>query len=88
LHRVDCLSSHRDLSLYEFTREKLAHTPPQEIRPSPLITGDDLIAAGYQPGPQFKQILSALEDLQLEGKLHAADEAMAWVRREFPQNKN
>jgi poly(A) polymerase len=84
LHRVDCLSSHRDLSLYEFTREKLAHTPSAEIRPAPLITGDDLIAAGYLPGPPFKQILNAVEDLQLEGKLRGRDEAMAWVVKEFP----
>jgi poly(A) polymerase len=83
MHRLDCLASHGDLTLYNFVREKLASISPEEIRPSLLITGDDLIAAGYKPGPAFKEILSAVEDMQLEGKLHSKEEAMAFVRREF-----
>jgi poly(A) polymerase len=83
LHRLDCLSSHRDLSLYEFVRTKLEETPPEKIRPRPLITGDDLIAAGYAPGPDFKRILSAVEDAQLEGALATREQAMEYVRREF-----
>ena len=84
LHCIDCQSSHGDLASYNFTREKLAAMPPAVMRPAPLISGDDLIAAGYQPGPQFKQILSAVEDGQLEGRLHGKDDAMAFVAREFP----
>ncbi len=84
LHRIDCLASHMDLSNYEFVRQKIAEMPPEEIRPRPLITGDDLIAAGYQPGPRFKQILSAVEDAQLEGRLRSKEDAMEFVRREFP----
>jgi len=49
LHRIDCQASHGDLSLYHYTREKMAAMTPQTIRPDPLITGDDLIAAGYKP---------------------------------------
>jgi len=66
LHRLDCSASHRDLSLYEFVREKLKNTPQQEIHPAPLITGDDLIAHGWTPGPQFRTLLEAVEDAQLE----------------------
>jgi len=84
LHRLDCLASHRDLSLYNFVREQLARMPAEQIRPKPLLTGDDLIAMGYTPGPQFKQILAAVEDAQLEGRLQDADEAREFVRREFP----
>jgi poly(A) polymerase len=84
LHWLDCQSSHRDLTLYDFVREKLAETPPQSIRPKPLITGSDLIAAGYQPGPRFKEILSAVEDSQLEGRLADREGAMQYVLREFP----
>jgi hypothetical protein len=58
--------------------------PPEEVRPTPLVTGYDLIAAGYSPGPQFKQILSAIEDAQLDGKLQSKQEAIQLVRREFP----
>ncbi len=84
LHRLDCLASHRDLSLYNFAREKLAEMPAEQIRPQPLLTGDDLIAMGYTPGPQFKQILGAVEDAQLEGRLENQEQARAFVRREFP----
>ena len=84
LHQLDCLSSHGNLSSYNFTREKIAATPPATIRPAPLINGDDLIALGYKPGPQFKNILSEVEDGQLEGRLHSREEAIAFVGTEFP----
>ncbi len=84
LHWLDCQSSHEDLTQYQFVREKLAQTPPENIRPKPLITGSDLIAAGYEPGPRFKEILSAVEDSQLEGRLADRDAAIQYVRREFP----
>ena len=84
LHRADCLASHGDLSTYEFAREKLAAIPPEKMRPSPLVTGDDLIAAGYAPGPRFREILTAVEDAQLEGRLPSRNDALEFVRREFP----
>src|SRR5438309_2045100 len=80
LHRMDCLSSHADLSLYDFVKQKLAETPPEDIRPKPLVTGHDLIALGYQPGPEFKSILQAAEDAQLEGRFGSKDEALEFVR--------
>lgn len=87
LHRIDCEASHGDLSLYYYTREKMAAMTPETIRPAPLITGDDLIAAGYKPGPQFNEILSAVEDAQLEGRLRTKDQAMKFVAHEFPVSK-
>jgi len=84
LHRADCLASHGDLRTYEFARDKLAVIPPEKMRPSRLVKGDDLIAAGYQPGPKFRKILDAVEDAQLEGRLPSKDEALEFVRREFP----
>jgi poly(A) polymerase len=84
LHRMDCQASHGILSAYEFAQEKLASIPPEKMRPAPLVTGDDLIAAGYVPGPRFKEILSAVEDGQLEGRLQSSEEALQFVAREFP----
>ena len=84
LHRMDCEASHDNLASYNFTREKMASMPPAAMRPVPLITGDDLIALGYKPGPQFKKMLSGVEDGQLEGRLQTKDEARAFVRAEFP----
>ncbi|HMF90585.1 MAG TPA: CCA tRNA nucleotidyltransferase [Candidatus Angelobacter sp.] len=80
LHRLDCMGSHRGLDLYNFALEKLHSLPPEQIHPQPLITGDDLIAAGYRPGPQFKELLTAVEDAQLEGSIRTKEEALALVR--------
>jgi poly(A) polymerase len=84
LHRADSLASHGNLSTYDFIRQKLAETPPENIRPSALVTGNDLIAAGYEPGPRFREILEAVEDAQLEGRLVSHTEALEFVQREFP----
>src|SRR5437763_3766403 len=80
LHRLDCLGSHRDLELYDFARQQLSAMPEEKIRPKPLITGDDLIAAGYKPGPQFKELLTGVEDAQLDGSISTKEEALALVR--------
>jgi len=84
LHRLDCLSSHGQLDAYDYSREQLHSIPPEAIRPTPLITGRDLIEAGYEPGPRFKEMLAAVEDAQLEGRLTSHEAAMEYVRREFP----
>ena len=84
LHRADCLGSHRLLSTYEFVKEKLAAIPPETMRPKPLVSGDDLIAFGHAPGPKFKEILHAVEDAQLEGRLASRESALEFVQREFP----
>jgi poly(A) polymerase len=84
LHRLDCLSSHGDLTFYEFMKQKLAATPETQILPRPLLSGHDLMAAGYKPGPHFKEILAAVEDAQLEGHLHTREEALEFVQSRFP----
>lgn len=85
LHRLDCLSSHRHLENYELARRMLEETPPEEVKPAPLIRGEDLIAEGYRPGPLFKTILHAVEDAQLEGKLRSREEALQLVAEQFPR---
>jgi poly(A) polymerase len=84
LHRADSLASHRNLSTYEFLQKKLTEIPPQNIRPAALITGDNLIAAGYVPGPKFREILEAVEDAQLEGRIDSHNAALAFVKNTFP----
>jgi poly(A) polymerase len=83
LYRVDRLSSRGDLELYEYCRQKLQEFALETI-PTPLITGEDLIAMGYSPGPIFKKILEDIENLQLEGALHTREEALSHVRTAFP----
>ncbi|MGA8273002.1 MAG: CCA tRNA nucleotidyltransferase [Candidatus Sulfotelmatobacter sp.] len=84
LHRADSLASHRNLSTYQLLQKKLTEIPPEEIRPAKLITGDDLIATGYTPGPHFREILEAVEDGQLEGRLPSRESALKFVKSAFP----
>ena len=80
LHRIDCLSSHGDLSLYDYAREQFHALPPEEVRPALLVTGRDLIEAGYRPGPEFRHLLALVEDAQLEGRIHSREEGLALLR--------
>jgi poly(A) polymerase len=83
LHRMDCLAAHANLDIWNFVRERYEATPEEVVRPKPLLTGRELIAAGYEPGPQFQEMLRAVEDAQLEGQIATTDEAIALVRERF-----
>jgi len=84
LHRLDCLSSHRNLDSFEFVQRFLTETPPAEVHPQRVLTGNDLLAMGYIPGPRFSEILGALEDAQLEGLVATKQDAEELVRSRFP----
>jgi poly(A) polymerase len=84
LHRLDCLSSNKRLENYELVKGKLAEFSEEHLKPQRLLTGADLIAEGYQPGPRFTEILSAVEDAQLEGRVRTSGEAIEMVRERFP----
>ena len=88
LHRLDCLSSHRHLDSYEFVRRFLEETPAEEVRPQRVLTGNDLREMGYSPGPQFSEILKAVEDAQLEGQIGSKAEAEELVRKRFPIHRS
>jgi poly(A) polymerase len=83
LHRMDCLAGSGNLENWEFVRERLLAMPEETVRPKPLITGRELIAAGYMPGAKFKEMLRTVEDAQLEGTIATADEALRLVREQF-----
>lgn len=84
LHRLDVMASNRRLESYDLVKQKLAEFPDEHLKPPRLLTGADLMAAGYTPGPRFSRILMAVEDAQLEGRIHTAGEALEMVREMFP----
>src|SRR3984885_7864599 len=88
LHRLDCLASHGSLELYDFARERFETLPKEEVRPHLLLSGKDLIEAGYRPGPQFSQMLAMAEDAQLEGTVHTRDQALALIRDHWPTTQS
>jgi len=88
LHRVDCESSHGMMDNYEFLRRKQEEFANEPIIPPPLVRGDDLIALGLKPGPQFGEILEAVETRQLEGALTSREEALEWVKEFLATEKH
>jgi poly(A) polymerase len=87
LHRLDCLSSHRRLESYGFVQGFLAETPPEQVCPPRLLTGDDLQRMGYVPGPLFSEILRSLEDAQLEGRVQDKEGATEYVVKQFGKSR-
>lgn len=81
LHRIDCAASHRNLENYEFLRAKASELPPEVTKPARLLTGHDLLALGFKPGPAVGTILREVEELQLEDQLKSKEEALAYARQ-------
>jgi poly(A) polymerase len=79
LHRMDCLSSNRNLQAYEYVQDFLRTTPPEEVRPAKLVTGQDVLRLGVEPGPVVGKVLSAVEEAQLNGEISTREDAMAYV---------
>jgi poly(A) polymerase len=84
LHRLDVTSAFGDLTSYNFARGEFEAEPTPDLRPAPLLTGADLIAAGYHPSPQFKPMLALAEDAQLEGAATTREQALAIVQGAYP----
>jgi poly(A) polymerase len=83
LHRMDCLAGSGNLDHWNFVRERYESMSEEAVRPQPLLTGRELIAAGYTPGAAFKEMLRAVEDAQLEGAITTPAEALALLRNRF-----
>ncbi|MFM1920854.1 MAG: hypothetical protein RLZZ303_2488 [Candidatus Hydrogenedentota bacterium] len=79
LCRADCVGSLGDLTLIRQVLDYLEALPPDAVKPHRILTGKDLIEAGYTPGPQFQSMLRDVEDAQLEGLLDSRDAALAWL---------
>ncbi len=83
LHEADCLASHGNIENKKFCLEKLKEFSVEELKPEPLVTGDDLIKAGYKPGPLFKEILADVENQQLEGEINNKDKALGYILAKY-----
>ena len=59
-------------------RERLSE---EEIAPEPLLSGDDLLEAGFEPGPAFGETLEAVYDAQLDGEIATRSEALTLAKR-------
>ena len=83
LHYADVMSSNGKTELYEFAKQHFAELGEEQLKPALLVTGHDLIRAGYKPGPRFKEILLAAEDAQLEGLISSKESGLMWVQEKY-----
>jgi poly(A) polymerase len=83
LTRATLLAEQAELKPVLFCERFLETTSAEDLNPPPLVTGDDLIALGLKPGPQFKQLLEEVRDAQLNGELADRDAALEWVRQQM-----
>jgi tRNA nucleotidyltransferase/poly(A) polymerase len=81
LHRADAQACGRSQDDIDFCERCLREWPAEVLDPPPLITGDDLVRHGLEPGPHFKPLLDAVREAQLEGTITTAEEAIALVFR-------
>ena len=81
LHRIDCLASHGKLDNYEFLKAAAAAMPAEVIKPVPLLTGHDLLALGFTPGPLVGAVLQEVAELQLEEQLQSPAGALDYARQ-------
>ncbi|MDB5036524.1 MAG: metal dependent phosphohydrolase [Bacteriovoracaceae bacterium] len=83
MHYFDCMACHQNLTLYNLCKSELEKLSHEQLSPPPLIGGKDLIALGFKPGPQFKEILESLETEQLEGRIASREDAVEFVKKNY-----
>jgi poly(A) polymerase len=81
LWRADCIASGGTAEAYEALMARYRALGEEEVRPAPLVTGNDLIAMGLGPGPAFRTILDEVYDAQLEGRAATREDALALAQR-------
>ncbi len=81
LHRAIALASDSSLEHVKFCERVLRETPPGVLNPTPVLTGEDLIAIGLKPGPAFKRLLDAVREAQLEGRAASKEQAHVLVKQ-------
>lgn len=66
---------------FELVQEFIQKTPPEELDPPPLLTGQDLINNGYRPGPTFHEWLKTVREAQLNNEIATQQAALDLIRR-------
>ncbi|MCK5845717.1 MAG: CCA tRNA nucleotidyltransferase, partial [Victivallales bacterium] len=81
LHRIDCAASHGKMGNYLLLIDKIREIRDEPKLPPPLLTGKDLIAMGFKPGPRIGELLRELMDMQLEGAIATPENARRHAQR-------
>lgn len=85
LAQADALASGQSTDHVAWCREKLA-VPKEELDPPPLLSGNDLRAAGIPQGKIYSQLIRRVRDAQLDGQIttpqQAIDAAVRWWKEQ------
>lgn len=73
-------SEHHDPAIYERFTARIRAIDPVAAAPPPLLSGDDLLAAGFTSGPQFGPVLRAVYRAQLNEEIATRADAIAMAR--------
>jgi poly(A) polymerase len=79
LHLVDALASGHSTDHVEYCNYLLKEWSAEELNPEALISGHDLTRHGLSPGPEYKGLLDAVREAQLEGTVKTAKQALELV---------
>ena len=85
MHRIDALASNGDLSNYNFVMQAKKRFREEELKPEPLVKGEDLMAAGIPAGPVLGKILRKLYTAQLDEEIKTRDEALALAKKLYEE---
>ena len=80
LHEADCFSSHGMMDNAEFLLRKIEETPPEEIKPQPIISGNDLLAMGFVQGKILGETLREIYENQLDGIIETREQALEFAK--------
>ena len=85
LHRLDCESSHRDLSNWDFLMDFQKKLSEEPALPGPWITGHDIMDLGVPQSPQVGKFRTMAYDAQLEGRFKNREDLLEWLRNEIAE---
>ena len=71
----------------EWFIERMRGLNVEHEAPKPILMGRHLIELGLKPSPQFKEILDAIYERQLDGKIDKLEDAVEEVQKIIQRNK-
>jgi poly(A) polymerase len=87
LQRATAMAGGEPDDAVRFCERVLEDTSWDILNPVPLVTGDDLIAAGWPQGPVFKRVLDGVRAAQLDGVVRDRAAAMTLAERLREENR-
>lgn len=81
LLEADLRARDESLAGFETLRRRAESVAPENVAPPPLLTGNDLLAMGVEPGPEFGQIIDAVYRAQRNEDIATKEDAQDLARR-------